>query len=302
MIRSDHPGLGERHPMKKLLLLSLLLFLVSCSSEGPMIPTFTEIPEATSTPDATSTPVASETPLPSPTPTSEPDFSRVTSECLELLDHVPDDVNLPGALVFTEYLLNLETGEEIQLWEDYKFPKVSTDRDKMAVSLQKNQIQFFNGAGNQLTSVYIPGEDWLLPAYWINSNSIVLFKDYPIGGSGWGAYSDYSAILNIDTSDFIEIPKETYPDFHPHAMGNYWNSTKSVIGPNGRYVVYATSYSDIPPYDFMVLWDLEKNTEVARFDGLPYSTTPQWAPDGEYFLTTMNWEPFVTEEDLPYVV
>jgi hypothetical protein len=243
--------------MKKLIFVIFAVFLTACASAGentqpsavPSVPSSTLIED---------TP----TPLPSATLTPQPDYSRLTTQCVEILDQVPDDVDLPGVLVLYDSLLNLETGYETRLARDWYLgnQKISPDGEKIAASFGQKQVQLFNAGGGEIANIYVPGDDWLKPAYWINSNMLVLYKDFPLSGSGFGAYSDYSAILNIDTGNLFEIPKETFPDFHPYEIGNAWNITKSVISPDGRYVVYATTVE--LTFDYIVLWGVVNHKVV----------------------------------------
>jgi hypothetical protein len=229
-----------------------------------------------------------------PTPISSTNQSRLASHCVKLLDQIPENVDMSGVLVFSDTLLNLESGDETQFRNDWRWgsKRVSPDREKIALALENNTLKILNAAGGEIAEIVIPNDEPLSLAYWLNSDTIVF---------GNNVIAPSSFLLDIKSGDLFEIPGDTFPDFEPWTewIGASWYpfgyTTRSSISPDGHYIVYAT-YT--PGSNQIVLWDLENDVEVARFDGRYDSTFPVWSPDSQYFLTLLEWKPVAGKKNL----
>lgn len=282
--------------MKKsaLLIFSLVLMqLTTCSlSNTATLNTATPPAKASPTADFTATPTtimptATLTAIPSPTPDSDACWSRLPA--------VPDEVTLPGKLVFKSNGLSII---------DFKQHNTRRATDKVvtnvAISPNGEWLSYFSDGRTELTIESADGQvkrqvpapagvGWLslfdgLP--WLD-NERLWISEWPDIGE-----SPPVDIINPFTGEQQKI-LSNYPglELYPKTPGLHFEYSSVVYNPSLQLVAYPEVTKD--GYAYITLWDRQAKKALARVpDGGAYGHPPIWLPDGNRFVVVAatDWD------------
>lgn len=267
--------------MKKIILISFLIFLVvGCTSTTP-IPTLTA---------NISTPI-----LPTTSPTPILESSQNICQAVEQVDK--SEIESQGEMIFTnmsyhEYKIDATTFEKSDLLEEGRFSysiAVSPNREFIALQLysQKTEpISLRIKSQDGLVDIVIPWEEeWSSITSWLD-NERLLINTYIEVEDGDIQAKEFSTflVLNPFTNE-RKVLEPIFPEIYSHHMFPYWERFGSTIySPNLDKVIYVKGNDVGSGGYYYVLWSIEEQKTLADFQVVLDQDIPHWAPNGEKFV------------------
>jgi Tol biopolymer transport system component len=179
-------------------------------------------------------------------------------------------------------LLNLETGEEIIVgntgWGT-RYDLVSPDGTRLAHwDSDLNAFQVLGVAKNSFITIPDPDGRLFLKG-WTDNDHLLVFKrlnEFQTGGFIRGA------LIQVDITSKVQQYWST--DDFPLFNGDWYVTWTLTINPEASMMVFPSRDGFLVAPT--VLWDMETNSELARIHVGNLSHPPQWAPDGNSFMTS----------------
>ncbi len=237
------------------------------------------------------------TPQFSPTATQSPIVtdSLISFECLEVNTTSVDDIKIKGSIV----ILNPDLASFNTIpYDSVIFPRqsassivnryaVSPDYEKLAYYETNSDTQAqsrFVIVGPKITpNNYIPKNDWLGLAGWLNNRTILFEKNIR---NNDGYVGNPVPLIAWDvTSDQVQELAPDYPGIYslfPEIVewGNF-RFSEVMYNPSLEFAIYPK----MTPYDSLVLWDIKAKRQVTSLTGFVFfGLEPKWSPDGNYFV------------------
>lgn len=265
----------------------------------------TEMIKTSIEPSATDTGV-SKTALPIPptlTSTIVPPISGsqdVSNNCLTVMDQIPINGNLNGAIVLSNasnkqaFLLELPNGIQNSLLQRHNqepiWFAVSPDGAWLAYSLEskiesentQRTLLIVSANGQQLQQIPVNGY-WEFE--WLNNQTLLMRPDK------WDAEELLSTtLLNPFTGQWDDLSVQLPDVFFGQPLYGWgiYVYSHNVISPDLNYVLYpqtGNGYENFP----VALWDISAEKTVGQFPNLDfYGRWPRWSPDGQRVSIIMD--------------
>lgn len=246
------------------------------------------------------------------------DFS-VVNHCPEVirgLDTLPD---LIGTLVFSsnnalnnkDNLLRLEPGgnSSVSFWNprantitSYELPEEfyyyiyaeSPDKEKLAITEGKTiefsaDVTILNREGKEVKRIAFP-EEWTFFTW--RGNEELLFRQFRQQNL---AFKEKLGLVSIALSDEKQtILPSDFPNIFTTQEFLDWGAL-TVFNPATPLVLYPIYESNEKSSRLSVLWDWEKNEEIARIAGGSWPNWPAWSPDNRQLLLVVEYDEKVFE-------
>lgn len=181
------------------------------------------------------------------------------------------------------YLYDLRTEKQTLLGVT-QFETVSPDSDLLAYyEKSSNLVVISKKNGERIME--LPADNTifpasLFPAYWIDSQRLALNKVLENSSRG-----DNASLLVLNP--FTNEQQEWSPEYPEQDHDSYydWRVTSNLVfNPALNRLVYPTIMIDT---FVIILRDVNTDREIARiYGGALRHNTPQWSPDGNYFVTS----------------
>jgi hypothetical protein len=260
--------------LKVLMSLYVVLLLTGCVSsltESTLSPSPTSLP-TTST--AQPTPFLLEPSVPT---ISLPLGKVLTYQCLEVVPHLPPDLQPLGMLVIEEkhpFLLELETGVKIALNDSKGGFSASPDGKWLASFYVDDNIRLWlsvEAASGKQEKLIPWNDDWFLLGGWLDDEHV------------WISHSKEPLLTVVNP--FSGEQQELVPDFPGletvAQLGEHFTLGASTVLYNSslNLAVYPRLESD--GYAYVVLWDRQANRVLAKIKDVSksFSYRPLWSLD-----------------------
>ncbi len=256
------------------------------STATPVLPTQTLAATRTSLPTITAKitiPPPSQTPTLTNTPIFFPN-TRLTTKCLEVLENLPNDIELEGSLVLWKLGGYQESWFDLSSWVLRPLTQEGEGAVRFTVSPDGSWLGYITGSrstGYRLMisrvngppiTINIPMEYMDLMG-WLDNEHLVLVRYQE------ETYLDPLIVLNPFTGQQVELLPD-YPDIDFLNGTVWWDTSRTVYDPTLTLVVYPRSGFN---HDDITLWDIPNNQPLASVPGyVGYGELPEWSPDGEY--------------------
>ena len=230
------------------------------------------------------------------TPTSSINLSRYSIECIGILDVIPPDLAIKGALALdsfiegeSSYLLNLSTGQNITIGNTLASDMtVSPDRTLLAYwDIGRDAVIIVDSGGNEQIEIPDPDERYS-PMQWISEDQLVL--SYRIREWDDPFMLESLIILNPFTGEQREFLPEL-PNINDILNAISWSNyfgSRMVPNSSVSYFVYPAREDG---YMALILWDIQAQEEIIRIFQFYLDTgitagTPQWSSEGSQFISS----------------
>lgn len=298
--------------------LNLLLAIImsNCSSMSSTVPSVISPESESAVPVTTSKPPPFKATELAPTATStsaQTVIHPVERQCLQSAESpIPE---IEGQLILAgyrlegfsswidgqSYLYNLQNDNQILLGTT-QYETVSPNGDLFAYyEKSSDTVVILENEGNRIMELPADHAN-LFPAYWIDDQRLLLNK-----GLGISTKGDIPSLFILNP--FTNEQEWLFPDYPEQDRDYYyydWRVTSNLIfNPKLNRVVYPFVLDN---QTGLMLRDIDTDREITRiYNGAPRGNTPQWSPDGNYFIINApirgsNQSKFMNiNDDLPYV-
>jgi hypothetical protein len=181
-------------------------------------------------------------------------------------------------------------------------PVISPSGEQIAFIDRKTQRLRIVNYNEEVVASHTVPENWWKVIAWVSDDELIIEEflgrtETPLAAS---------VLYTLQTEMVTKLPYH-WPDIYTFGVVRGWNHsgmTAAVFNNQLSYVVYLAEFP-------LVLYDLSTSREITRADGVGswYANEPQWAKDGQSFLTSLTpygtwWEPLSADESpdgLPYM-
>lgn len=234
---------------------------------------------------------------------------RMVRDCVRTTENPSLAGELKGSLFVDSlnvsapsYLLDMSTGEKTLLGRTFGGTVSKSGRFLAYWDLDKAAVVIADGSGNAIKEVS-DSEERLTPVHWLDDQRLLLSRRR---GERDGPYvPDSLVMMDIFDGDVQEWLPD-YPNLDTWFSPRSWQiNARFLVNPDLTHVVYQAKGEDS---NWLSLWDIKGNREVAKIFGTHNDDTPWWSPDGNQFVTwgfpqykmndTLH---FMDEDGTPYI-